>query len=145
MKVLRAMFFLLNPTSEHSPQGWRVCVAGLLEPVAGKCWACQVEPHRPPGDKSCCPVVTATICVLPEPDQLLLSLQPCRGTPSHSWGGGSHGWGFPVTGGGLAGQGMWSHGWAWYTSPVKGWPTIPSNCRLCGAAGSSVDGGAAVF
>ena len=88
MKVLRAMFFLLNPTSEHSPQGWRVCVAGLLEPVAGKCWACQVEPHRPPGDKSCCPVVTATICVLPEPDQLLLGLQPCRGTPSHSGGGG---------------------------------------------------------
>ena len=86
MKVLRAMFFLLNPTSEHSPQGWWVCVASLLELVAGKCWACQVELHRPPGDKSCCPVVTATIRVFPEPDRLLLGLQLCRGTPSHSWG-----------------------------------------------------------
>ena len=86
MKVLRATFFLLNLTSEHSPRGWQVRAAGLLEPVVGKHWACWVEPHRPPGDKSCCPVVTVTIRVLLEPDGLLLSLQPCRGSLSLSWG-----------------------------------------------------------
>lgn len=98
MKVLRSTFFLLNPTSEHTPQGWWVRVAGLLEPAARKRWACRMELHRPPGDKSCCPVVTATIHVLLEPDHLLLDLQPCRGTPSRSWE-------FPVTGEGMAGPG----------------------------------------
>lgn len=138
MKVLGSTFFLLNPTSEHTPQGLAGSCCWSPGASGQRRWAC---------GWSCTGLLVTSLAALwsQQPSMYYWNLIVCSSACSPLQRDPVHSWGFPVIGEGMAGPGGVVPWLGLVHFSVKRWPVIPSNCRLCGAAGSSVDGGAAVF